>query len=90
MLVVAAFTLALAVVAAAWLLSSTETLLKRLVRRRCLVSCKDGQTFSGVLWDADRGCIVLKAATVVGDAGSAAVDGEVLILRADVSFIQVP
>lgn len=90
MLVVAALTVSLAAVACAWILASTETLLKRRTRRRCLVSCKDGQTFSGLLWEADKGCLVLKAATVVGDGGTASIDGEVVILRADVAFIQVP
>lgn len=90
MLLAAAAVVAVALVASAWFLSSTETLLKGLSRRKVLVACKDGQTFSGVLWEADRGCLLLKAAAVIGDDGAAAVDGEVLILRPDVAFIQAP
>lgn len=60
------------------------------VKRHCLVSCKDGQDFSGVLWSAARGVLVLKQASIVGDTGTTSVDGEVVIFRADVAFVQFP
>lgn len=82
--------LAGALVAAALLNRSTEPALRGVVRRKCLVSCKDGQTYSGVLWSADRGCFVLKNASVIGDGGTAALDGEVLLMRSDVAFVQIP
>lgn len=90
MIAAALLVLAAAVLGAAWLHRVPESLLRSSVKRRCLVACKDGQTFSGVLWSADRGCLVLKQAAIVGDGGTASVDGEVLILRADVAFIQLP
>lgn len=90
MLVAAAVVVAVGLVLAALLIQAPERLLRSSTRRRCLVQCKDGRGFSGVLWAADRGCLVLKQAVMVGDDGTAAVDGEVLILRDDVAFIQLP
>jgi hypothetical protein len=85
----AALLISLAAVSVAAILTSESGLRSR-VKRRALVSCKDGQTFSGVLWSTDRGCLVLKQTSLIGNDAAAAVDGEVLILRADVAFIQFP
>lgn len=60
------------------------------VRRRCLVSCKDGRSFVGVLWAAPRECLVLRQASEIGDDERVAIDGEVVVLRPDVSFVQFP
>lgn len=64
-----------------------EQIIRRQVHKRCLVTLKDGQSFSGVLWQADRTLIVLKDAAL---DGTVQVDGEVLIHRADVLFVQLP
>lgn len=90
MLIVAVLVLAVAVVGSAVFLRAPERLVRGVTRRRCLVSCKDARQFSGVLWAADRGCLVLKQAVMVGDDGTAPMDGEVLILRDDIAFIQFP
>lgn len=88
MLVAALVLLSVAVVVAGSYLAGNG--LSGRVKRRCLVSCKDGQDFSGVLWSAGRGVLVLKQASIVGDSASASVDGEVVIFRADVAFVQFP
>lgn len=56
------------------------------------VTLKDGSDFGGILFDADKECFILRSA-IARHVGSKSedvpVDGEVLILRADVAFIQV-
>lgn len=59
-------------------------------RRRCLVTCKDGRSFVGVLWQAPAECLVLRQASELGDDGPVTIDGEVIVLRPDVSFVQFP
>lgn len=65
-----------------------ETVIRNQVRKRCLVTLKDGSAFAGVLWMADRSVVVLRDATVAETGVS--VDGEVLLHRADVAYIQLP
>lgn len=60
------------------------------VRRRVLVNLKEGRAFSGVLWQRQADYLVLRDARLRNPgADPLPVDGEVLIYRADVSFIQV-
>ena len=58
-----------------------------------LVTLKDGSAFSGVLFDEDGKAVVIRNAEAVGAGENKAnlpVDGEVLVLLADVAFIQRP
>ena len=65
--------------------------LRNRVRRTCLVTMKSGAWVRGVLWEADRTALVVRNAETEGDRSTpTAVDGEVLILLADVDFIQFP
>jgi small nuclear ribonucleoprotein (snRNP)-like protein len=74
----------------AWL-RRPDRLLSGSVKRRCLVTCKDGSAFQGVLYDTDRVSLVLRNASTLDERGQpAAVDGEVLVLRADVAYLQLP
>lgn len=62
-------------------------------RQQCLVSLKTGDSFLGVLVDADNHALVLRNAEAVGardDKTNAPVDGEIIILLADVAFVQRP
>jgi small nuclear ribonucleoprotein (snRNP)-like protein len=61
------------------------------IRSRVLVSLKTGDAFEGVLWDADRQAFVLRNAAQIGAPGTApaAVDGELVVLVADVAYVQV-
>jgi small nuclear ribonucleoprotein (snRNP)-like protein len=61
------------------------------IRSRVLVSLKTGDTFEGILWDADKQAFVLRDAVMIGAPGTApaAVDGELIVLVADVAYVQV-
>ena len=61
------------------------------IRSQVLVTLKSGDAFEGVLWDADRQALVLRNAQAIGERGSnpAVVDGELVVLMADVGYVQV-
>lgn len=60
------------------------------VRRRVLVNLDTGRTFAGVLWCKTGDWLVLREAEMI-ERGKAAVpvDGETVIERARVEFVQV-
>lgn len=60
------------------------------LRKTALVTLFDEQTFRGVLWESDREALVLRNAELLTDGGSVAVDGEVVLLMAEISYIQIP
>jgi len=70
-----------------------KKILRRHLRHRAIVTLKTGDSFSGVLFDADSEAIILREAEALG-AGekrtNLVVDGEVLILREDLAYIQLP
>jgi small nuclear ribonucleoprotein (snRNP)-like protein len=60
------------------------------LRRRVLVNLKTGKALEGVLWTRRRGVLVLKDATLLEPkVPPVKVDGEVLVDRANVDFVQV-
>ena len=71
----------------------SRSLLRLYLRQRCLVTLKDGSAFAGVLYLVHPEGIVLREASQL-DAGPkrepVGVDGELLILRPDLAYIQVP
>ena len=68
-----------------------STSLASLTKRRAIVTLKSGESFAGVVFDVDREMVLLRNAELL-TAGERAVpvDGEVLILRADVAYLQFP
>lgn len=63
------------------------------LRHKVIITLKDGSSFSGVLFDADRDAFVLRNAEAHDPnprSAAVPVDGEVLVLRADVSYMQIP
>lgn len=73
--------------------STTTGLLAGRRRRRVLVTLKTGEAFSGVLFAVDRDAIVLREAVAVAYGArseNVAVDGEALILRPDIAYLQLP
>lgn len=62
------------------------------VRRSVLVTLKTGEGFQGVLFDADSEAFVLRNCGLVEAGGSdrvpVPVDGELLIQRRDVAYLQ--
>jgi hypothetical protein len=62
------------------------------VRSQVLLTLKTGDAFEGVLWDADRDAVVLRNAEqvdVVRSTSPRVVDGELVVLAADVAFMQI-
>ena len=67
--------------------------LRSRLREKVIVTTKDGASFSGVLYSADNKALVLRAAEALGaasDQTNVPMDGEVIVLLADVAFIQKP
>ena len=90
-LVVLAAALLLALPATAWWLSRGQ--LRSRLRTRLVVTLKSGAAFDGLLYGADRSVWVLRNVQAIGagDNGSTVpVDGEVLILAADIDYAQKP
>lgn len=64
--------------------------LKLRLRSTAIVTLKTGTTFRGVLMEADKQALVLRNVEHLGGPdGVAPVDGEVVLLLADVQFIQM-
>ena len=60
---------------------------------RVVVTLKTGDSFSGVLFEADGGALVLRDSVAVGvgeNRTDLPLDGELLVLLADVAFMQKP
>jgi len=60
----------------------------KLTRRNVVVHLTDGTSLSGVLLEVHGDCLVLTAARVLADDGSVAVDGETVIPRTRISWMQ--
>ncbi len=59
------------------------------VRRRVILTLKNGSSFRGVLFEADRDAFVLRDVEhLVVREGPSPVDGELLVLAADVLYLQ--
>lgn len=77
--------------AGVWL-GSRDRLVRRRMRDTVVVTMKTGASFRGVLFEADGRSIVLRnaEALTMSDERTIPVDGEVLLARADVEFLQRP
>lgn len=76
-------------IAAAVLVATSERVLRGRHRRKVIITCKDGGSWRGVLWQSDRRMVVLRNTDRLSSSdGSVAVDGEVLLHRADIEFLQ--
>lgn len=68
-----------------------ERVLPGRVRHEVIVTLTNDNAFRGVLAQSDGACLVLRNAELVhGQTKPLSVDGEVLLLRRDVLFIQRP
>lgn len=70
-----------------WTHRHVDRIVASQVRRRAVVTTKSGPSFIGVLVDADERAVVLAQPESVEE--QAPLDGELLILRVDVAFIQL-
>lgn len=61
----------------------------RIVRRRMIINMKDGSAFSCLLWRRGRRLLQLRDVTLFAEGQTRPVDGEVVIERRDVAFMQL-
>lgn len=67
------------------------SILEQRLRQTVLVTLKTGHTYRGALYEQDPHSLVLRGASALdADGSSVGVDGELLILRGDVDYIQRP
>lgn len=62
---------------------------RQLVARRVIVNLTTDKAFAGVLWSECRDLLVLRDATLLDQGTETAVDGEVVIERSRIDFMQV-
>lgn len=76
---------------AAVALAAQDRLVRRRIRDRVIVTLKSGAAFNGVLHEVDRRTFVLRNAKALSGSDDAVpVDGELLVHRADVDYLQRP
>ena len=83
----------LIVLSAAAFILYPRSLVRARTRSRVVVTLKSGASFEGVLFAADRGAWVLRDAHALGAGDHGAnvpVDGELLVLVADIEYAQKP
>lgn len=67
--------------------------LRSRLREQFVVTTKDGAAFSGLLYSADSKALVLRNAEAIGaadDKTNVPLDGEIIVLLADVAYLQRP
>lgn len=62
---------------------------RRLVRSRVVVHTRDNRSLRGVLAASYRDCLRLVHAEYLEEAKPAELDGDVVVLRENISFVQV-
>lgn len=94
MIAAALVLLAAAVAFAAWrCFEQVPDLLAERRAHRVLITLKTGEAFAGILYAADGDIVVLRDATAMAfgpRSENVAVEGEALILRADIAYLQLP
>lgn len=83
----------LAVLMSGWaILVAQDRLLRRRVKDRVVVTLKTGAAFNGLLHEIDGRTLVLRNAKALTspDARAVIVDGELIVARADVDYLQRP
>lgn len=64
--------------------------LRRLIRANVVVGTHGDKVFDGLLWDQDDRVVVLRNARVLDVDGWVPMDGEVVLDRLDVAYLQFP
>jgi small nuclear ribonucleoprotein (snRNP)-like protein len=65
----------------------------RLEKKRAIVTLKSGEAFEGLLFSVDAESIVLREASALAygqGSTNVAVQGEAVILRPDIAYLQIP
>lgn len=81
-----------AAVVAVWWLRSIDVLVRRQMRRQVVLELRSGETFRGVVLAVDGRSITLGSveSLIATQTEPVPVDGELLIPRGDVKFMQRP
>jgi small nuclear ribonucleoprotein (snRNP)-like protein len=61
-----------------------------LLAETVVVNLKSGKAFQGVLWSQRKDLLVLRDAVLFEHGEQTPVDGEVLVERSNVDFVQIP
>lgn len=87
-------TVALAILAgllfAAAVLSAQDRLIRRRLKERIVMTLKSGEAFNGLLCEIDMKTVVLRDAKVLNGTNPVPVDGELIVARADINYLQRP
>ncbi|TFB96535.1 MULTISPECIES: LSm family protein [unclassified Cryobacterium] len=67
-----------------------DRLLKQLLRERFVVTLRTGESFDGLLVDADEKTVRMVDAFALTDAGRKVVDGELFVPRSEIVYLQRP
>jgi hypothetical protein len=92
-IVLAAAVLAVGLVVAAWLIRTGDRLLRERLCDKVVVTLKTGPSFSGVLFKVDDRALILRDTQALGAAHNGdhlAVDGELVLFRTDIEYLQRP
>ena len=73
-----------------WASTSRDRLMRRTSRTTVVVTLKSGQAFKGILAEVDRQTVVLKHASALSRDAAVKADGEVILSRVDIDYIQRP
>lgn len=66
-------------------------LFRQRLRKQVIVTLKDGAAFAGILFDVDPELVILRNTASISDHGERVpVDGEVILPRTEIAFIQLP
>jgi len=76
-----------------WIWSGRDRLLRERLCDKVVVTLKTGPSFSGVLFKVDDRAVILRDTQALGAALNGdhlAVDGELVLFRTDIEFLQRP
>lgn len=62
---------------------------KLAMRRRVMVNLTTGNAIDGIVWDERGPLLVLRDGNLHSEGGSAPLDGEIIIERERIAFVQV-
>lgn len=67
-----------------------DRLVRQLLRDRLVLTMRGGETFEGVVLDADDKTVKVADAYVLGENSRTVVDGELYLPRAELAYMQRP
>ena len=67
-----------------------DKLVRQVLRERFIATLRDGQTFDGLLVEADENTFRFVNAFAIDGKSRASVDGELFLPRSEVSYLQKP